>query len=375
MESVWGRCWDQSAADGICDRGCPWGFYYLSPDCYRVPNPGKNGLVSVEWVNRDLDLVFRTAWSEFFSFVSYDTILSGVLLPGRCEYWFNLVDEYRRQAKYNAYVPVITMNEFNLFSLDKNKLEYTHHTKLGPLVFDELFKYLKDRNVTVLPVSASVDQFKKLHPKRTPPTYAFFDNLSRVPIVKDRVKIIPQFPIPARNIKLETERFKKSRIGTKYNGYYAVKWAEDGFTYPYFHPTGKRFEDQPPVFIYYDDNGQLFFDPGKPEPIRITSYLNLPQPMPKVVPEYSYWFDTDNEIPRANVAAERKEDHVRVTIVVTAEKELPYGVMLWGDYRDVTIPEDAPRGTKVMEAQGLFIPIVLKAGVNRREFSFPKKDS
>jgi hypothetical protein len=373
MESIWGRCWDQSAADGISDRGCPWGFYYLNPDCYRVPNPSTNGLVSVEWVNRDLNLVFRTAWSEFFSFVSYDTILSGVLLPGRCEYWFNLVDEYRRQTKYNKYVPVITMHEFNLYSKDQNKKEYNHYTRLSPLVFDELYEYLKLQKVTVLPVSASVDKFKKAHPEKTPPTYAFFDNLSRVPIVKDRVQKIPGFSIPLRHIKLETERFKESRIGAKYNGYYPVQWAKDGFTYPYFHPTGKRFEDQPPVFIYYDDNGHLFFDPGNPKPIRVTSYLNLPKPMPPIVPEYSYWFDTDKEIPTAEIIADKKQDALIVKVVVTADKEFPYGVMLWGDYTGYKVPDTAPYGTKVIETQGLFIPLVLKAGVNRFEFRFPNK--
>ena len=373
MESVWGRCWDQSAADGISDRGCPWGFYYLNPECYRVPNPGKHGLVSVEWVNRDLNLVFRTAWSEFFSFVAYDTILSGVLLPGRCEYWFTLVDEYQRQAKYNKYVPVITMHEFNLFSKDPNTPHFKHYVKDCPPVFDELFKYLKDRNVTVLPVSASVDRFKKLHPEKTPPTYAFFDNLSRVPIVRNRVDKIPDFPIRVRNIKLETERFKESRIGAKYNGYYPVQWAKDGFTYPYFHPTGKRFEDQPPVFIYYDDNGQLFFDPGNPKPIRVTSYLNLPNPMPPIVPEYSYWFDTDQEIPTADIKIDKKPTALRVHIEVTSDKVFPYGVMLWGDYSGIKVPDTAPYGTKVIGTQGLFIPLVLKVGVNRCELHFPNK--
>jgi hypothetical protein len=240
-------------------------------------------------------------------------------------------------------------------------------------VFDELYEYLKLQKVTVLPVSASVDKFKKAHPEKTPPTYAFFDNLSRVPIVKDRVQKIPGFSIPLRHIKLETERFKESRIGAKYNGYYPVQWAKDGFTYPYFHPTGKRFEDQPPVFIYYDDNGHLFFDPGNPKPIRVTSYLNLPKPMPPVVPEYSYWFDTDKEIPTAEIKTEKKQDALLVKVVVTADKEFPYGVMLWGDYTGYKVPVTAPYGTKVVETQGLFIPLVLKAGVNRCELRFPNK--
>jgi hypothetical protein len=140
-----------------------------------------------------------------------------------------------------------------------------------------------------------------------------------------------------------------------------------------FNPAGKKFEDQPPVFIYYDDNGQLFFDPGNPKPMRVTSYVNLPKPMPPVVPEYSYWYDTDSEIPTADIKIERRQEGVRVRVEVAASQTFPYGVMLWGDYSGVKLPEDAPHGTKVIETQGLFIPLVLKAGVNRCELHFPNK--
>ena len=31
IESVWGRCYEQTFVDGITDRGCPPGFYYTAP--------------------------------------------------------------------------------------------------------------------------------------------------------------------------------------------------------------------------------------------------------------------------------------------------------------------------------------------------------
>lgn len=367
MSSVWGRCWEQSASDGIVDRGSPWGFYYLNPDCYRVPNPGKGGLVSVEWTSRDLNLSFRTAWPESFSYCPYDCINMGINYPGHGEYWFRVVDEYRRQARYNKMVPLIVQMEFGGFAHDRTNKYYDHLTKLCPQVFDELFAYLKQQNIKVLTVSDAVDAWRRANPEQTPPTYALFDNWSRLPIFKNPVFASGK---PSRTLKVRNERFTKAQHGASYNGYFACEWGANGI-FPYYHPTGRTFEEQPPVFIYYDRSGQLFFDLGNPKPIRITSYLNLPEKMPRIVPEYSYWFDTDKDIPTPLIRNEKKNGALCVTVEIEAKIELPYGVMLWGDYSAVDVPVTAPRGTKAIGKEGLFIPLALKVGMNKLEVSFP----
>ena len=57
---------------------------------------------------------------------------------------------------------------------------------------------------------------------------------------------------------------------------------------------------------------------------------------------------------------------------MNAKQGLPYGVMLWGDCSGLSIPANVPRGTKVVGADGLFIPMVLKPGFNRVDLTFDK---
>ena len=364
MTSVWGRCWEQSYSDGISDRGSPWGFYYSKPDCFKVPNPGKGGMVSVEWVSRDLNLAFRTGWPEAFQFCPYGD--PGTLSPGHCEYWFRLMDEYKRQARYNKFVPVIIENEhigFGFRSDEKtHKLQYEQQLKLALPEWDELFAYMRQQGIKVMTVSEAVEAYRKLNPEQTPPSYALFDNWSKLPIFKNLIKTVY-----SPTLKVRTDRITQAPHGKKYNGYYPVTTG-DGVHW-YYHPAGKTFEEQPPVFIYYDANGQLFFDKGNPQPIRITSYLNLPPNSHKarILPEYSYWFDTDKNIPTATIKNEKTDKGQRITVEVVAKEDLPYGVMLWGDYSTLTVPTDAPRGTKVIGNDGLFIPMVLHPGENNFE--------
>jgi hypothetical protein len=366
MSSVWGRCWEQSASDGIADRGSPWGFYYLNPACYRVPNPGKGGLVSVEWTSRDLNLSFRTAWPEMFSYCPYDCINMGINMPGHGEYWARVVDEYRRQARYNQLVPLIVQMEFGGFARDKYELN-----TLCPRVLDELFAYLTQQKIRVVTVSDAVEAWRRANPEQTPPTYALFDNWSRLPIFREPVAL-PGKNRLARILKVSTERFVAGTRGARYNGYSACHWATNG-VFPYYHPAGKTFEEQPPVFIYYDVNGQLFFDPGNPKPIRITSFMNLPEKLPSILPEFSYWFDTDKDIPTPVIRSEKKNGILCVTVEAVAKTEIPYGVVLWGDYSAVDVPVTAPRGTRVIGKEGLFIPMVLKVGPNKLDLGFGNK--
>ncbi len=369
ITSVWGRCWEQTISDGICDRGSPWGFYYAKPNCYTVPNPDAGGLVSMEWVSRDLNLTFRTGWAEVFSFVSYDAINGGLIFPGRIEYWERLVDEYRKQAKYNAFVPLIIMLEFGLLDPQTDDVKYNYHYPHLATIMDELLAYLKKQNIKVVSASDAVESYRKLHPEKTPPTYAYFDNWSRLPVFQDL--IIPQKGKnnPPRVLRVQSDRITSSKMGHSYNGYFANDWSKDHF-FPYFHPVGKKFEDQPPVFIYYDIYGQLFFDQGNPKPIRITSYLNIPSIRPPIVEEYSYWYDTDKHIPTPIIQSSRENGKLVVTVKADSEKELPYGVVLWGDYSDIVVSQsEQQRGTKVIGKEGLFIPMRLKKGPNEFKFT------
>jgi hypothetical protein len=107
IQSVWGRCYEQTDADHICDRGSPHGFYYLRPDCYKAPNTAAGGLISVPWLSNDPNLVFRCGFQSTFTFDPDDPMSMGFIGAGRCEYWFALVDELQKQTRYNKFVPLV----------------------------------------------------------------------------------------------------------------------------------------------------------------------------------------------------------------------------------------------------------------------------
>ena len=115
VESVWGRCYEQSATVGITDRGCPFGFYYAKPDCFKAPNTGKGGVISVPWLSNDLNLVFRTAQQPTFTFDPNDSQDMRISTPGDDSFWRAELNEYKKQTKYNKVVPLVIQQEISEF--------------------------------------------------------------------------------------------------------------------------------------------------------------------------------------------------------------------------------------------------------------------
>ena len=240
-------------------------------------------------------------------------------------------------------------------------------------------------------VAEAVKKYREAY-SSTPPTYAVYDNITNSPEAENPDTSSISF---MRNIKLEDHRFKKGDPeyaekyeGIKYegpsqNGYHAV--AQNSDYDLYYNPEGKAFYEQPGVFAYYDVNGLMMFDQGESYPRRITSYLDY-DVVPRnysasILPEFSYWFDTDKYIPVPTIDEKRENDKLTVTFSATnnavdptfntdRKVRLPYGIMLWGNYTDVIIPDSAPEGTKVLSTDGLFIPVVLEQGLNEFSFEF-----
>jgi hypothetical protein len=357
IESVWGRCYEQTFVDGITDRGCPPGFYYAEPDCFKAPNKGKGGVVSVPWLSNDLNLCFRTAWQPTFTFDVNDTQDIAVSTPSDSSFFEAELDEYQKQTRYNKVVPLVVQQELSEFNFTSPAYKKKWRQD-GAVILDNLFKILKRRGIKVVTVSQAVDLYKQAYPERTPPTFAVFGNISHIPIIKTNTYF-----------KLCTERFTKG-TGPTINGYYAC--TRTGKIRSYYNPKGVSMYEQGKNLTYFDENGLLIYEEGNPLPIRITSYFNLPLHAykAKILPELSYWFDTDKDIPVATIKNEKTDKGRHVVVEVTSKQLLPYGVMLWGDYSGLSIPATAPRGTKVVGPDGLFIPMVLKPGVNTVDLTF-----
>lgn len=356
IESVWGRCYEQTFVDGITDRGCPPGFYYARPDCFKVPNTQSGGVISVPWLSNDLNLCFRTAWQPTFTFDPNDTEDIGASTPTDSSFWEAELDEYQKQTKYNRIVPLVVQQETGEFErMNKWKRD-------GAAILENLFKVLQRRGIKVVTVSQAVELYKKAYPQSTPPTYAIFGNISTIPCIKD-----------SKYFKLSRERFTTG-TGPTLNGYYACN--RMGNVRNYYHPAGVSMYEQKRNFTYFDANGLLVYEEGNPQPIRITPYFGLPPNAfkEKILPELSYWFDTDRYIPKAAITKQEGTDGLQLKITATyarspisSGERLPYGVMLWGDYSAYQLPADAPAGTKILAGDGLFIPLVLKVGINHFE--------
>lgn len=366
IESVWGRCYEQTATDGITDRGCPPGFYYAKPDCFKAPNTGKGGIISVPWLSNDLNLVFRTAQQSTFTFDPNDSQDIGISTSTDDSFWTAELNEYKKQTSYNKIVPLVIQQEIGEFAFSINDSRRIAWRRSGSDILENLFKILKKESIKVVTVSQAVDIYKAAYPQSTPPTYAIFDNISNTPVIRNSKSLQPV------NERFSTDKKGEFKcFGPTFNGYYAT--GRIGKTWYYFNPKGTPLTDFGKNFTYFDKNGLLVFEEGNSTPIRITPYSNLPENSyaEAILPEMSYWYNTEKYIPVADIATKNTARGIEITIkaesknnVIFSGDNMPYGVMLWGDYSAFELKRKAPEGTQILGKEGLFVPFILKQGIN-----------
>ena len=374
IESVWGRCYEQTATDGITDRGSPHGFYYAKPDCFKAPNTENGGIISVPWLSNDLNLVFRTAQQSTFTFDPGDSWDIGISSPTDDSFWIAELNEYKKQTKYNKIVPLVIQQEIGEFAFSiKNNQKITIR-RIGSDILENLFKILKKEGIRVVTVSQAVDIYKAAYPRSTPSTYAIFDNISKIPVIKNNKSLQPVNERFSIDKKAEFKCF-----GPTFNGYYAT--GRIGKTWYYFNPKGTPLTDFGKNFTYYDKNGLLVFEEGNSNPIRITPYTNLPENSyaEAILPEMSYWYNTEKFIPTADILTKNTAHGIEITIKAKSKNNLifsgdnmPYGIMLWGDYSPFEFKQNAPEGSKILGTEGLFVPFILKQGNNEINLTLKK---
>ena len=370
IESGWGRCYEQTATDGISDRGSPFGFYYARPDCYKAPNLDQGGIISVPWLSNDLNLVFRTAQQSTFTFDPNDPQDIGVATATDDSFWRAEVEEYKKQAKYNKIVTLVIQQEIE-------ELDFTTGNKRkteGQAILENLFKVLKEEGIQVVTVSDAIDMYKAAYPMETPPTYGLFGNIAATtPIIKSNKSLQPVTEPFSIDKKAQYKCF-----GPTYNGFYATGRVDR--TWYYYYADGQKIDQFGKNFSYYDKNGLVIFNEGKSSPVRITPYSNLPKDSYSmgILPEMSAWFDTAKFIPQADVKTSKSAGGLTVSIkastipnAVYRDEAMPYGVMLWGNYSAYAVPANALAGTKILGQNGLFIPMLLKSGDNSLSLNFP----
>ena len=314
MKAVWGHCWEQAYTDGISDRGAPWGFYYVFPEAYKIPNPENGGLVAVEWTARDLNLSFRTGRPEVFSTDPNDVERAKIVEHRDIEYWRAFVDEYARNAQFNAVVPLMVHQEAHEMectdAVCANKEPTIQSTAE---MLDELFKYVRESGIEIVPASQAVAAYRAAN-ESTPPTYALFRNLTS--LIEDK---------PA-------------------SGYNSGQSVEQLAAH----------ED---IFVYYDKNGQLFFDKGAPAPVFVRNYLDVTDASMD-----DGEFAAPAELPRLSLETEPFVGGHRFHVRIQSPEQMAYGVALWGDYAGCRLPENAPPGAAILGSDLAFWPLIAEPG-------------
>ncbi|MFA6449490.1 MAG: hypothetical protein WCX65_08485 [bacterium] len=292
---LWGHCWEQTLTDNISDRGAPWGFYYVNPNSFKAPSLDKRGLVAIEWTARDLNIAFRTGMPETYSTDPNDVGRAGICDANQCDYWKWMTDQYARNAKYNKIVPFAVHQEAHeMENSDKVKAYDPESIRAAGLMLDTLFKYVNKIGAKVVNANDAIKAYRAIN-ETTPPTYALFDDT----------------------------------LLKKY----------------------------PEILVYFDVNGQLFFDRGKTNPVFIRNYMGNPNS--DVVD-----FAGVKNLPVAACNETAKNEY---SCAVEADKEIAFGLAFWGDYKSVSVKGMENPSTKILDGELAYVAWPLKPGKNQIE--------
>jgi len=293
-QGLWGHCWEQTLTDDISDRGAPWGFYYADSEIFKRPARASGGLVAVEWTARDLNLAFRTGRPETFSTDPNDVQRAGICDRRNIEYWKRFVGQYARNTKYNAVVPLAVHQEAHEMECSSRICSNSEETiESTAQMLDELFKYVKTTGAKIVTANEAIQAYRAAN-LSTPPTYALFDDV--------------------------------------YKG------------------------ENPPVLVYYDTNGQLFFEKGKIEPLLIRNYME----------------NTDTEstefasVPEMPAIDCRETAPGAWTCSITSPARLPCGLAFWGSWKEIAAASDSAANisTRILPGELAFVSFVAEKGAN-----------
>lgn len=315
MKAVWGHCWEQTYTDGISDRGAPWGFYYVNPDAYKIPNTAPGGLVAIEWTARDLNLSFRTGRPEVFSTDPNDVQRARIVEYRDIDYWKGFVDEYARNTAYNAVVPLMVHQEAHEMECTDAVCANNAETIQSSVeMLDEFFKYARASGAEIVTASQAVQAYADANAE-TPPTYALFRNLT------------PTF-------------FDRAQTG--YNS---------GF-------SNEQLAAFPEAFVYFDQNGQLFFDRGRADPVRIDNYIGIDEKSmenPELI---------TSSVPAPAILKVNQTGSVSISVNITSTAETAYGLVFWDEFTGCRIASEGTPGARILDNGPAFFPLILKPGNN-----------
>jgi len=273
FRGIWGFCWEQIEVDQITDRGCPWGFYYLDPQCRTAPNTEERGIIGMEWTARDLLKAFHSGNPCIYSTDVNDVSRGGVCSWREISYLKGMFDNYYRNLRFNDVVLYQVhqeahemMPEFECYSEED--------CREAEEMLDELAQYVTSHPfVRTATLSEAAAIYRERH-ERTAPSYMLWYDTPTPPYNLDYSRGTPRGP-----------------------------W--------------------PKTFLYYDTECQMMFIDGKFEPVTIRNYRERG------------WMDryfAEPEIPRVRLRSHSRSPYgLDIHFTVESPKAVPFGISMWED--------------------------------------------
>jgi hypothetical protein len=292
---TWGFCWEQIEVDGITDRGCPWGFYYLDPKQRTAPNPDTRGVIGMEWTARDLLKAFHSGNPCIYSTDVNDVARGGICSWDNIEYLESMFDNYYANLRFNDLVVYQVhqeahemMPEFQCYSEED--------IREAEIMLESLSDYvMAHESVRAVTLSEAAEIYREKN-ERTEPSHMLWEDTETEPYNMDYSRGTPRGP-----------------------------W--------------------PKSYLYYDTECQMMFIDGKYEPVCIRNYGNGEM--------NTYYAET--VIPRVRLRNHARTSYgMDLDFTIESPKDMPFGVTFWEDFGPYLVDDDAGAITTKIISQELF---------------------
>ncbi|MHA1997973.1 MAG: hypothetical protein ACTSU9_07630 [Promethearchaeota archaeon] len=356
---VWGNCVFQIGTDGITDWGAPWGQWYVNPKNYKRPLKYYGKVISMEWTSRDLNKAFHTGQAEAYSTDPNDAESLKKCTGENIKYWEAFLEQYCHNLEFNEYVFFHQHQEAHEMEASPVCIPFTQErVDLTSKMLDKFLDYIVTlKDIEIMDGNKALRLFHETYKGNQPQSYMYFED------------------IPIYDLSPE---YKEAVTGKVHQPKHIWLSFNEGF-YNYvdrFFSQPDWILKEPPwkhSFFYYDADCMLVFDKPLENPIWICNYSDR---------ENRQWDDelmlSEESIPLPIVeqnACLEEQDKIEFEINIDSEKDMPFGVALWGNYRECAIENTSFVGTtKIIKDKLLFLRFNLKKGENNITLEITQKD-
>ncbi len=319
FKGMWGYCWEQVWWDGITHKGIPWGSWYVDSKRYKVPHPGRGGIVACEWTARDLNLTYHSENPVIYSTDPNDVLRAGLCSGDDVEYWKNLFDVYLENTDHNEQVYFLQQQE-------AHEMEFTERFAVFPAshvdacegMLDLFFEYITSYPITLTTLPRAVELYHENN-EVTAPSYMLTQDTLVRPEINEYTMTL----------------------------------------------GGVGLGPWPETFLYYDHQCQMAFVKGENKPHLLRNYIGKGN--------MSEEFEED--IPQVFVTVFKKtENRIELTYEIGYWSPIPFGLTYWDNLTGFEV-QSCTEGVevKLIKEQLAFLRFHLTGDQRKIELTLEKK--